>query len=739
MAILEKRKFGFKTFLPEDTFEVVQFKGYEALSEPYEFDITLLSEKEIEIAQLLNKRAKFYIYKDTDKKSQAYVAMYNGIIVEFEYLYALTTQEDQKKDVRIHFYRAKLVPALWSLSLNLYNQVFLDNSIPDIIKKLLGSAGSFKITFNLKREYPKKDFVCQYNESHLNFISRWLEREGMVYRFIQQETTEEVVITDDMKFVGDISQLKSFELISKSGLETAHNEEVINKFVCKYKLLPYKVILKDYNYEIPGQEIKEEVIIDDNGQGEVYHYYGGVDNADEAKRLADIIAQSYRCQREVYYGESSIPYFTAGFSFTLKKVNQENSNEPNKPYQIIKVKHEGDQRGFLPHGIIKDKQLECLYKNTFVCIPADISFKKELKTPKPKVTVTMSAFVDASGSGKYAEIDEMGRYKIKFPFDLISRNGGKASAPVRMLSPYGGKGRGMHFPIPKGAEVMITFLNGDPDRPVISGVLFNPDNPSPVTSENQTQCKIVTGTSDASESLRNEILIEDKEDIEAIKIRVPRKESEIILGGEENKIEINSDEVAIRGKKKVEISDEEYEHHSEKHFELVKGEYKAEVVLGEASSEICIGGAKGEVFLGGKGEFCGDLEAKFNAAIELACNLALKFAFEREKLVFGSTAFSLFESNFETFMEDIGAYIENVKTFATKMVVAAENLETTLECTKAAAFEVRTFAQKTETTSQAVSLLANVVGVAASSAQVVASELKSGAISLENAGLKVIT
>ena len=104
----------------------------------------------------------------------------------------------------------------------------------------------------------------------------------------------------------------------------------------------------------------------------------------------------------------------------------------------------------------------------------------------------MNAHIDAAGSGQYAEVDNQGRYKVILPFDLNSAMGGKASSWLRMAQPYAGENHGMHFPLHKGTEVLLTFIDGDPDRPIIAAAVPNPITPSPVNSSNSTQSRITT-------------------------------------------------------------------------------------------------------------------------------------------------------------------------------------------------------------------------------------------------------
>ncbi len=128
------------------------------------------------------------------------------------------------------------------------------------------------------------------------------------------------------------------------------------------------------------------------------------------------------------------------------------------------LEHDGNQAGYLVSGLqdaLAEGEREQHYRNRFTAIPALVQFRALFATPKARIYGTLSARVDAAASGKYAEVDDQGRYKIVLPFDLSGRGGGKASAFVRMMQPYTGADHGMHFPLHKGTEVLLTFIDGD--------------------------------------------------------------------------------------------------------------------------------------------------------------------------------------------------------------------------------------------------------------------------------------
>lgn len=163
------------------------------------------------------------------------------------------------------------------------------------------------------------------------------------------------------------------------------------------------------------------------------------------------------------------------------------------------------------------------YFNTFTAIPSANQFRKERSIPKPRFYGTINAIIDSEQSGDYAELDDTGRYKVLLPFDRADRAGGKASYWIRMAQPYGGAQEGMFFPLRKGTEVLLTFIYGDPDQPVISGVVPNPNNPSMVTADSQANSRIKTASG-------NLIELNDSEGKSRIKLSTPKSNSYMHLG-----------------------------------------------------------------------------------------------------------------------------------------------------------------------------------------------------------------
>jgi type VI secretion system VgrG family protein len=510
MAIDETKRFTFASQgMPDDTFSVVTFKGTEGISRLYEFDITLASDDgEIDLKGVLQNPATLTI-KGGDQDLPIH-----GAVSQFE----------QLNEVKGHyFYRALLVPRLRQANLYHENQLFLDKKVPDIIEEILKQAGLTTQDYELKltRSYPQWEYICQYRETDLDFISRWMEREGIYYYFEQGEQNEKIIITDSSTAHKDIPGDATIPYFPPSGL--GPEEEAIRAFVCTQKMLPKKVILKDYNYRKPSLDLKAEAEVDSKGRGDVYLYGEHFKDPGQGNELAKIRAEEIKCRENIFHGEGTAPNLCPGFLFELEGHYRDGYNQK---YLILEVEHEGHQTGSFWAGVGEEPaegEKKLTYANRFTAIPSDVQFRPERTTPKSKFSGTMNATVDAAGDGQQAEIDDQGRYKVILPFDQSGNKDGKASRWVRMAQPYAGSEYGMHFPLHKGAEVLLTFVDGDPDRPIISGSVPNPETTSPVTSANQTRSIV-------RDNFGNEIIFDATPSDEHIRLYSPHHQSGLEIG-----------------------------------------------------------------------------------------------------------------------------------------------------------------------------------------------------------------
>jgi type VI secretion system secreted protein VgrG len=505
-----------------DTFGVVNFRGEEGLSTLYQFEIELIaaSDSDLDISEVIQEQARLKILRDGDEAD----IQFHGMLREFE---------QQHQFGKACFYRAVLVPRIWWLSQTLENRVFLDTNTPDMIREVLKSADFTEdedFSINLEKEnYPEFDYVCQYNESHLDFIQRLMEREGLYYYFEQTDARDKLIIIDSLQGHKDMEE-DSLTYAPQSGLNEADDKEVVPNFSCRQQIVPASVVLKTCNWEKPSTELECSAEVFEEGRGSVYIYGDNFKTQEDGQRLAGLRAEELNCWRKSFFGDSNAPFLRPGYTFSL---GGHFRGSFNREYLTVGISHEGNQSAFLLAGYSGDtsgQNERPTYNNAFTALPSDVQFRPQRRTEKPRIYGTLNAEIDAAEDGTYAELNENGCYKVKMPFDRADRQDGKASAWIRMMRPYAGKEKGeegkaygIHFPLHKGAEVLISFINGDPDQPVIAGAVANTDNADVVNADNQTQCRIRT-------SGKNKIEFEDKKGHEQIQICCPHEDSILKLG-----------------------------------------------------------------------------------------------------------------------------------------------------------------------------------------------------------------
>jgi type VI secretion system VgrG family protein len=512
-AYLEEKKFHFVSAAPgldQTTFSVVNFKGDEGLSRLYEFEITLASNNpEIDLETMLNHPATLYLKGE-------HALPVHGVLSSFEQLQAVDNMV---------IYRAVLSPKLWELTLYKVSEIYLDLTVPEVIEKVLKEAGFIRADYELRfqRRYRQWSHVCQYQETHFNFLSRWMEREGICYFFEQGPERAKLIITDTHIAFADNRDGAAVHYAPPSGLGANVQGEVITELVCEQHPVPAKVTVQDFNHRLSPPVIEATVPVSPTGKGELMIYGEHVKNNEEAETYAKLRAEELLCRRRVFHGESTIPSLRVGWFVRLDRHYRNNFNQK---YLLTGTHHEGSQAAYLIASTSRTPSAEeqkPYYRNSFTAIPGDIVFRPGRETPKPRFYGTINAKVEGEGSGKYAEIDEYGRYKVKFPFDRSDRAGQKASRWIRMAQPYAGPNEGMHFPLRKGAEVLLTFMDGDPDRPLISAAVPSTENPSVVTDANLTRNTLLSAGGNLME-------FQDQDGKQRVFLSTPSSNSYLHLG-----------------------------------------------------------------------------------------------------------------------------------------------------------------------------------------------------------------
>ncbi|NOQ30564.1 MAG: type VI secretion system tip protein VgrG [Helicobacteraceae bacterium] len=468
-------KFNTPAF-PDYNLQVISFNGSEEIGELYEYDIDLISSNnDIDFDQILTTEVSLQLHNPDGEDR-----FIHGVLEFFE-------AHQQIDDNTM--YKARLVPKLWLLSNTSYQQIFLNKNIPTILETILKDAHFTQddYMFNLQNSYEDREYVCQYKESQYQFFRRWIEREGIYFYFKQDQNGCKLVITDSKERHEKSKNSETITYKPASGLQEYENQAV-SSIVYRSNKTIKSVLVKNYNYNKPSLEIKSTTNESKN-KSEVYYYGNNTNSQEEAKRLSAIYTEKYKCLAKEMLGESNIVSLEPGNIHTLSNYFKENLNGD---YLILRVESQGSQKGSLSARFENGANEASFYNNTFMMIPSSTQFRMQTTTTQPKVDGVLSATVDGQGSGETAEVDKYGRYKVIMPFDLSGRDSGKASAYLRMSQSSAGSKQGMHFPLHKGTEVLISFKSGDPDQPVITGAVPNLNTPSPITDLNLTQSIIQT-------------------------------------------------------------------------------------------------------------------------------------------------------------------------------------------------------------------------------------------------------
>ena len=491
------------------TAQVVGFHGVEGLSKPYEIGIhfSVAGTEFIDLRDAVYSKAVLAIDLGTAAKPFSF----GGVLREVRLVRAVEGNA---------LYFAKLVPHLWQLSLTKHSRIFTKKSLIEVIEAVLDEGGVAEYELRLEGTFDKEDHITQYKESNLAFIERWMEREGLYYFFEQEDDGEKLVITNS-KASHDSLRLLPVRYHPLSGGDLSAKQH-FDDFACTYSALPASVKLTDYDYAKPGLETTGTAAVSPTGLGEVAEYGGRFFSSQDGKRLALIRAEEFRAHEIVYFATGFADSILSGFTFDL----EEHPNPTfNTTYLTTAVEHHGFQLGASTAWgpLLKPKYPDQTYRIEVHAIPATTQYRHGQVTPWPHVDGYENGNVDGPATSQYAQIDDQGRYLIKFKFDEGTAKDGKASTFVRMVQPHDGAVEGQHFPLRKGVEVVCDFLGGDPDRPVILGSVHNAVTPSVVTSSNHTQNVIRTGS-------LNHIVMEDTAGAMYIDMYCPIFTSTLFLG-----------------------------------------------------------------------------------------------------------------------------------------------------------------------------------------------------------------
>ena len=496
------RPIALATPLGDDTLLLKGFSGYEGISRLYNFQLNLLSEDhKINFNDVIGKNVTLRIVLDEDSKER----YFNGFVSRFR---------QSGADARFTDYHMEVVPWTWFLTQCAGCRIFQKKSIPDIVQQIFQDRGFSDFRFSLMSSYDPLDYCVQYRETDFNFISRLLEQVGIFYFFEHQNGKHTMVLADSSSVHQPCPEKSSFQYNAVAGAE-AHTDDVIKAWHTEQQLRSSTYAFTDYNFETPSSSLlrSEQTVVDvsKNFPFEIYDYPGSHLNQSQGGALAKIRMQEIEADHRTMAGRGVCRVFTSGYKFDLTDHYRSDSNDSYVLTEVHHVASVGESYGISGSG------RGASYSNEFRCIPASIPFRPPRITPKPVVAGPQTAVV-VGPSGEEIYTDNYGRVKVLFHWDREGKQKAdeNCSCWVRVSQPWAGKKWGA-LSIPRiGQEVIIDFLEGDPDHPIITGRVYNADEmPAYTLPDEHTKTYFKTMSSKGGGGF-NELRFEDKKGSEQV-------------------------------------------------------------------------------------------------------------------------------------------------------------------------------------------------------------------------------
>ena len=456
----ENRLIAIDTPLGQDVLLLQSLTGREGISRLFSFQLDLASEKEsISFKDVVGHNVTIRV--SLIDHSPRY---FNGFVNRFA---------QSGSDARFTHYQMEVVPWLWFLTRIADCRIFQEKSIPDIIEEVFKSRGFKDYKLSLTSSYDQREYCVQYRETDFNFVSRLMEQYGIFY-FFEHENGKHTLVLADSESVHQPCPKQA--TVHYSVTPDDLSQDVVRSWQMEQELRPGKYSHTDYNFETPSANLFADeptvVSVGGNSKFEIYDYPGEYLNRSQGKTLAGVRMQEEEATHLVANGSSDCRAFTSGYKITLEDHYRMDVNDS---YVLTEVHHVASVGSSYSLG---DAGTGEHYSNQFSCIPAKVPFRPARVTPRPFVQGLQTALV-VGKSSEEIWVDKYGRIKVQFYWDRLGKKDEKSSCWIRVSQPWAGKNWGA-VNIPRiGQEVIVDFLEGDPDRPIITGRVYNAEQMPP--------------------------------------------------------------------------------------------------------------------------------------------------------------------------------------------------------------------------------------------------------------------
>jgi type VI secretion system secreted protein VgrG len=485
---------------------VLRFSGSEGMSRLFQFQVELACEQQdVDFSQVVGKTALLAIRGGPGFR---YIS---GIINRFEQVNELP---------RFAIYRATVVPLVWRLRHRQDNRIFQRLDTPAILKKVFETAGipADRVRFSLMGTYEPRDYCVQYRESDWTFVTRLMEEDGIFYFFEHHEDKHVLVIGDKESAFTPIEGTETLPFRRPGG--TVVLEDHVARFRRVQQVRPGKASLRDFNFKKPGLPMEATQKAEVDADLEIYDYPGEYQDpsrgsAAKGTALAKMRLEAWQATRVESQGESDCERLTPGRLFTLQEHSR---GDYNGRYLLTQVSHEGYQPQVLDE---ESSGGDFSYVNHFTCIAEKVPFRPERVTPRPQVRGGQTAVV-VGPAGEEIHVDEWGRVKIQFHWDRQGKLNEDSSCWVRVSQLWAGPQWGRMFLPRIGQEVVVDFIEGDPDRPIITGRLYNGANLVPYELPAEKTKSTIKSNSSLGGDGYNELRFEDEKNKEQLFVHAER-------------------------------------------------------------------------------------------------------------------------------------------------------------------------------------------------------------------------
>ena len=576
----ENRTLKVYTNLGPDALLMVGLSGHEAISQLFRFDLELLAEDrdKINFDRLLG--GPVLISVELPDESERY---FHGMCSRFT---EGAQDGDDQNFSPFTNYRMEVVPLLWLLTKRWQSRIFQHITVPDILRECLDG---IPVNFELSGTFERRDYCVQYRESDFNFVSRLMEEEGIFYFFKHTKDGHQMVVANTPQSNLDLPY--STSITYESMVSGNRPDDRIFVWEKTQEIRSGKYTLWDHNFELPHKHLEGDEPIQqtltvgtvthnfsaaNSSQLEIYDYPGGyaqrfdgitAGGSEQGSELQKIFTDNkrttkIRMQQEAVsgltiLGSSSCRHFTSGHKFEL-----EHHFDGDGQYVLTSVSHNAWQRSYRSGT---DDVFS--YQNTFSCIPLSLPFRPLRSTSRPTIHGTQTALV-VGPAGEEIFTDKYGRVKVQFHWDRQGKANENSSCWIRVAHDSAGKRWGSFYLPRIGHEVVVAFEEGDPDRPIIVGSVYNASEMPPYELPDQKTKSVLFKSNTYKGSGFNEIRIDDSKG----------KEQIFIYGQRNQDIRIKSDLMETIGNESHLIIGKDQ-------LELVKGD-KHQVVKGDLNEKV---------------------------------------------------------------------------------------------------------------------------------------------------------